>query len=478
MDVRVGRTDPEPPAALPVLASDRVLRVTRGGRLRPWLGPALRGLAGTFLKAHACRQPAAEWNTRWRYCWAAPSCAGCAYGETIEGEPPGLAAGPRPVVVAADYPAPDAARPGDEFRVRAVVVGPAAVGHAAAFWDALRRGGADPAAGLGSDRVLFDVPSAGVDQSAVVELPPDPAAVAGVAGRVRVTLTGPLILKMRAGGDRHLVRRPTLADLLRPWESLAELFRYAGGGLPAGAVGRVLAAAAGVPTVRSAFESVFQVKSSGRTGERGEVGGVVGWAEYGPVPAGLVPWLVWAGRLHVGGHRVAGAGGWGVERLTIPGTCDEPVRQLQPVEPRVRRAPEVRPGAGRLPRLARHGRPPRRPVVVGRHPGRDRGGRPGAYCCCPPRRRRRSRCGGEVVHARAAGGSVPAGAGRRPARPAAGRVAERSTRSTPPGRVPGRAGQGAPTSTRRGRYRIVPEPARRRRGDGRAAAPTSSAGRG
>lgn len=304
-----------PTVALPVLASDRVLRVTRGGRLRPWLGPALRGLAGTSLKTHTCRQPPAEWNTRWRYCTGCPIRAGCAYGETIEGDPPGLAAGPRPVVIASEYPAPDMAHPGDELRARAVFVGPAAVGHATTFWDALRRGGAGPAAGLGSDRVLFAVPPAGVDQMAMVELPPDPAAVAGPAVRVRVTLTGPLILKTRVGGDRHRLTRPTLADLLRPWESLAELFRYAGVELPAGSVGRVLALAAGVPTVRSAFEPVYQVKSSRRTGERGEVGGLVGWAEYGPVLAGLMPWLVWAGRLHVGGHRVAGAGGWDVTRL-------------------------------------------------------------------------------------------------------------------------------------------------------------------
>jgi hypothetical protein len=28
------------------------------------------------------------------------------------------------------------------------------------------------------------------------------------------------------------------------------------------------------------------------------------------VPLSLLPWMLWAGRLHAGGHRVAGAGGW------------------------------------------------------------------------------------------------------------------------------------------------------------------------
>ena len=31
---------------------------------------------------------------------------------------------------------------------------------------------------------------------------------------------------------------------------------------------------------------------------------------YGDVPWSLVPWLLWGGRLHVGSHRIAGAGGW------------------------------------------------------------------------------------------------------------------------------------------------------------------------
>jgi hypothetical protein len=31
------------------------------------------------------------------------------------------------------------------------------------------------------------------------------------------------------------------------------------------------------------------------------------------VPRALVPWLALAGQLHVGGHRVAGAGGWRID---------------------------------------------------------------------------------------------------------------------------------------------------------------------
>ncbi|HEX4609020.1 MAG TPA: CRISPR system precrRNA processing endoribonuclease RAMP protein Cas6 [Urbifossiella sp.] len=309
---------PAPPALrLPVLASDRVLRIARGGRLLPWLGPAVRGLVGGRLKVRSCRHPVADQVGRWRHCAGCPLRTGCAYGETVEGEPPGLPDGPRPLVVAPEYPCRETARPGDQILVRAVFIGPTAIGHAAAFWDAAYVAGADPGLGLGPDKVLFDIlPAEAPDQTAEIELPLDPAAVPGVAPAVRVALTSPLVLQTRAGGSvRHLITRPTLAQLLAPWASLAGLFRYTGADFPPAAVARVAALAAGVPTLRAEFEPVRQVKLSHRTGDRWEEEGVVGWAEYGPVPAGLLPWLRWAGRLHVGGHRVAGAGGWGVEVL-------------------------------------------------------------------------------------------------------------------------------------------------------------------
>jgi hypothetical protein len=37
---------------------------------------------------------------------------------------------------------------------------------------------------------------------------------------------------------------------------------------------------------------------------------IVGGGVYADVPLSLLPWMLWAGRLHAGGHRVAGAGGW------------------------------------------------------------------------------------------------------------------------------------------------------------------------
>jgi len=40
----------------------------------------------------------------------------------------------------------------------------------------------------------------------------------------------------------------------------------------------------------------------------------MGGGMYGPVPAALAEWLAWGGRVHAGTDRVAGAGGWEVQR--------------------------------------------------------------------------------------------------------------------------------------------------------------------
>lgn len=308
--------------ALSLLVTQRVLRIARGGRLQPWLGPALRGLAGGRLRARVCMHPVAEQLGRWARCAGCPEMRGCAYGETFEPDPPegvrlpgGWENAARPLVIAAAYPCPEAGRIGDEIPVTVTFAGPIAAAHAAAFWDALRVGGADPLLGLGEDQVLFDVrPGAGPDTLEQVELPADPASVAGIVPRVKVVLTSPLVLKANDGSGRRLTERPTFADLIRAGlRALGRLFRCYGTPLPEPAFAVVKGLAAEVPTLRAEFRRVEQVKSSHRSGDRWPVQGVIGWAEYGPVPAELLPWLRWAGRVHVGTHRVAGAGGWRVE---------------------------------------------------------------------------------------------------------------------------------------------------------------------
>src|SRR5438477_3298206 len=97
-----------------VCQTRRTVRLARGGRLLPWLGPALRGLTGGRLRARACRHSVAEQLTRWKHCRGCPLMAGCAYSETYEPAPlPGLplVAGwkdmARPIVIAPAFPLPE-----------------------------------------------------------------------------------------------------------------------------------------------------------------------------------------------------------------------------------------------------------------------------------------------------------------------------------------------------------------------------------
>lgn len=315
MTVRAGRCAVTGPRAVrvPVLETHRVLQLARAGRLQPWLGPALRGLAGGRLKARTCRHSVALQLQHWTYCRGCPLRSGCAYGETIEGGDPEAADATRPVVIAPTYPCPERGRAGDRIRVRITFIGEEAAAHAEQVWEALRIGGADPGLGLGPDRVLFDVlPGDQPDRPVRLELT-DPGAETAQVEKVRVVFTSPLVLKTReTGGRRRLITRPSLADLLRGWESLAGLLAAIGSPVPAEWLAEVVRLAARVPTISTELTVVRQFKSSHRTHEQWDEEGITGWAEYGPLPRGLMRWLEAAGRLHVGTHRVAGAGGWQV----------------------------------------------------------------------------------------------------------------------------------------------------------------------
>ena len=309
---------------LRVLETVRVIRIARPGALRAWLGPALRGLAGGRLRARACVLPVLEQMTTRRYCRGCHHMAGCAYGETVEPDPPegvSLLAGwenaARPLVVAPAFPLPDIGQPGFTFPVRVVFVGPLATGHAVAFWDALRVGGADPMLGLGDDHILFDVlpPTDPADaaRTSVVTLPTSPTDAPGEVARARVQLTGPLFLNAptRDGERRRPVTRPTFGDLMRAsLRTFGPLFRCYSQPLPEDVFGRVKDAAEKVPALSARFHPFGQDRHSGRSGDRYAAEGVIGEGTYGPVPQWLMPWLEWAGRVHVGTHRVAGAGGW------------------------------------------------------------------------------------------------------------------------------------------------------------------------
>ena len=303
---------------LTVRESQGRIRLARGGRLMPWLGPALRGLTGGRLRARACRWPVVDQIGRWECCLGCPRMAGCGYGETFEPDPPAglvLAAGwenvARPIVFAPTFPVPDPGRAGDEFDLRILAIGHTSAGHLDAVWEALRVAGADLAIGLGEDHIPFDVAridSATFDIELLLPIVPTPGDVAAV----RVELTSPLFLtETDAGGRKRPLTGPTFGQLVRAGlRTLGPLHRLYGLPLPDGVFAAVKAAGANVPMIGSRFEEFRQGRFSNRTKDRYEMVGVIGHVEYGPVPSWLVPWLEWAGRLHVGTHRVAGAGGW------------------------------------------------------------------------------------------------------------------------------------------------------------------------
>jgi len=307
---------------LVILETTRLLRFARHGRLLPWLGPALRGLAGGRLRASACVLPVIEQIGARKYCAGCLHMAGCSYGETYEPDPaPGLhlAMGwentARPLVVAPAFPLPDTAEPGMAVQVNIVFIGRAAAGHVDKVWEALRIGGADAAIGLGDDHVLFDIesnPDPVLPEE--VQLPFDASKDDSWAPLVRVELSSPLFVN-EAGpnGRKRAVLDPTFGQLVRAGlRVLGPLHKLYAEPLPDHVFGYVKTAAETVPTIHAAFHEFRQSKWSHRSKDKFEMRGAIGWAEYGPVPGWLLPWLTWAGRVHVGTHRITGAGGWRV----------------------------------------------------------------------------------------------------------------------------------------------------------------------
>ncbi|MBV9123672.1 MAG: hypothetical protein JO112_09975, partial [Planctomycetes bacterium] len=261
------------PAALSVLETERLLRLIRPGRLLPWLGPALRGLASRRLKADVCRYPPEVQEGERRYCKGCPQLTGCPHGETFEPDPPagarvlhGQEDAVRPLVIAPAFPAPAAGRPGLAIPVRAVFIGRTAAGHAEAFWTALAEAGRDPSAGLDPDGTTFLVeePEDGTLAASwrQVVLPLDISPAGESLARVRVELTGPLLLRTGApDGGRRLRTEPGFGDLLRAsLRTLGPLFRLYGEGLPEEAFRPLKELAEGVPTVAARFRMFRQPK--------------------------------------------------------------------------------------------------------------------------------------------------------------------------------------------------------------------------
>lgn len=336
-----------------MLYVSRVLHVrAAGGRLLPWLGPALRGVVAAHLKESVCAHRAEERRRRWVHCTGCPQMQGCPYGETWEPDPPpdtqvrpGQDEAPRPIVLAPYYPLPEDSEGPIEFPIRLTLLGAAAARHLQMVVEALANAGGvlagariteyeyDPENALfesddDSEHPPGDLPWIGpggmtykllgeeVEEQvshdlSAAELPCSPEVLPGMVPRLTVNLCTPLFLRIHEqSGKRRAVREPQFAALFRVClRTLTRLFVTYDRPLPAD-FAALERAAEGVALVRSGFEPFRQVRRSGRTHQRYGMPGVTGYGTYANVPQALVPWLLWGGRVHVGLHRVTGAGSW------------------------------------------------------------------------------------------------------------------------------------------------------------------------
>jgi hypothetical protein len=322
---------------------DLRLRMLGNGSLFPWLGPALRGALAMTLKNMECRHPPADRDTRYRYCAGCGFHAECGYGPLYEPAAPAAGTVPRghenvarPLAVAPYYPCPDPVEVGTEIPVRVQVIGEPAQARLDTLLAALERTGR--LAGLGPYRLRFELTGSAsrtVFALRPSDLPADPAAVPQRYPRVGVGLTAPLVVMSRDPDGRRRLRprgqdtaadtaqpdswrrterrynvRPTFADLFQiSWRLLAELFGRDGERLPPNYLDW-MDRATHVAMVDHCFEPFRQERWSGRREERYPVHGVVGGGVYADVPGAFLPYLYWAGQLHAGTHRIAGAGSW------------------------------------------------------------------------------------------------------------------------------------------------------------------------
>jgi hypothetical protein len=229
------------------------------------------------------------------------------------------------VILAPYYPVPTEALEGLEIPLRVTLVGRRAVGHAGAIQDALFECGR--ADGLGLGRVLFTLGSQAdgsiSEPLEITALPSGPNAAPGCIPRLGVGLVAPLFLRRELNGgppdqrpkdkprSRHVpIRQPEFSDLFSAvLRTLGQLYRIYGQPLSAD-FSALKTAAQRVRMVEHCYQPFQQRKSTSRGEQRYVLQGCDGGGVYADVPLALLPWILWGGRLHVGGHRGSGAGGW------------------------------------------------------------------------------------------------------------------------------------------------------------------------
>lgn len=291
------------------------IELRSSGRLVPWLGPAFRGITALRYRAAECRQPRETWRTTWQYCRGCPHMAACGYGQAFEPDAEPDAAsryGLRPLVLAPAFPIEPRARAAARFHLDMTAIGPPAVAALPGVLRALVDAGRFD--GLGPDRVRFNVvkstepPRRTVVRSTSL---PKQAASSPLVRDVTLRLTAPLFLRERSrNGSRRRISTPGLEHLLRA--SMRVVREFFGDAADCDGRGHLDLddLAASIHPVAVDLRSFAQDKASRRSQERFGLEGVTGSWHFESLPACLIPWLQLGGILHVGGHRIAGAGGW------------------------------------------------------------------------------------------------------------------------------------------------------------------------
>lgn len=286
------------------------------GRLLPWIGPALRGLTNRAWKLNLCLQPDEELRLHWSHCHHSsvldapcPMIDDCVYGRTFE-----YFNHPKLVVISPEFPMPLQSDVGKTVRFKLLCIGATSIQFAWKWLELLQDLGNR---GLGSHRVKFQTDLSQCRRQPVylpVDALPNRIEQRDVYRRVNLTLQSPLFLRSRTPSDHRAPNMsPSFLDIYRASDGqLRALSRRLGIELPDNA--ELLERAKSVESEAIDYRPFEQHRRSTRGdfgfGARFEMRGVTGTVTFRDVPADFAPWLTWAGLLHTGMHRSAGAGNW------------------------------------------------------------------------------------------------------------------------------------------------------------------------